>query len=49
MPVTENPELDSVEIWNLINMTDDAHSDSSSSGAFSDTRVARASTGSHID
>ena len=25
MPVTENPELDSVEIWNLINMTDDAH------------------------
>ncbi len=25
MPVTENPELDSVEIWNLINLTDDAH------------------------
>ena len=25
MPVTESPELDSVEIWNLINMTDDAH------------------------
>jgi spore coat protein A, manganese oxidase len=25
MPITENPELDSVEIWNLINMTDDAH------------------------
>jgi len=25
MPVTENPTLDSVEIWNLINVTDDAH------------------------
>jgi spore coat protein A len=25
MPVTENPILDSVEIWNLINLTDDAH------------------------
>lgn len=25
MPVTENPVLDSVEIWNLINTTDDAH------------------------
>jgi spore coat protein A, manganese oxidase len=25
MPVTENPVLDSVEIWNLINLTDDAH------------------------
>jgi spore coat protein A len=25
MPVTENPILDSVEIWNLINTTDDAH------------------------
>ncbi len=24
-PVTENPVLDSVEIWNLINTTDDAH------------------------
>jgi spore coat protein A len=24
-PVTENPALDSVEIWNLINTTDDAH------------------------
>ena len=23
--MTENPELDSVEIWNLINLTDDAH------------------------
>jgi spore coat protein A, manganese oxidase len=25
MPVTENPVLDSVEIWNLINTTDDPH------------------------
>lgn len=25
MPVTENPVLDSIEIWNLINLTDDAH------------------------
>jgi spore coat protein A len=25
MPVTENPVLDSVEIWNLVNLTDDAH------------------------
>jgi spore coat protein A, manganese oxidase len=25
MPVTENPVLDSVEIWNFINLTDDAH------------------------
>lgn len=25
MPVTENPVLDTVEIWNLINLTDDAH------------------------
>jgi spore coat protein A len=25
MPVTENPVLDSVEIWSLINTTDDAH------------------------
>jgi spore coat protein A len=25
MPVTENPVLNSVEIWNLINLTDDAH------------------------
>ncbi len=25
MPVTENPVLDSIEIWNLINTTDDAH------------------------
>jgi spore coat protein A, manganese oxidase len=25
MPVTESPLLDSVEIWNLINMTDDTH------------------------
>jgi spore coat protein A len=25
MPVTENPVLDSTEIWNLINTTDDAH------------------------
>ncbi len=25
MPVTENPVIDSVEIWNLINTTDDAH------------------------
>lgn len=25
MPVTENPLLDSVEIWDLINTTDDAH------------------------
>ncbi len=25
MPVTEDPKLNSVEIWNLINMTDDAH------------------------
>jgi spore coat protein A, manganese oxidase len=25
MPVTENPVLDSVEIWNLINTTDDSH------------------------
>jgi spore coat protein A len=25
MPVTENPLLDSVEIWNLVNTTDDAH------------------------
>ncbi len=25
MPVTENPVLDSVDIWNLINTTDDAH------------------------
>ena len=25
MPVTENPVLDSVEIWNLLNTTDDAH------------------------
>jgi spore coat protein A, manganese oxidase len=24
-PVTENPELDTTEIWNLINLTDDAH------------------------
>lgn len=25
MPVTENPTLNSVEIWNLLNVTDDAH------------------------
>jgi hypothetical protein len=25
MPITENPTLDSVEIWELINVTDDAH------------------------
>jgi spore coat protein A len=25
MPVTENPVLNSVEIWNLINLTDDSH------------------------
>ena len=25
MPVTENPSLDSVEIWNLMNFTDDPH------------------------
>ena len=25
MPVTEDPVLNSVEIWNLINLTDDAH------------------------
>jgi spore coat protein A, manganese oxidase len=25
MPVTENPVIDSVEIWNLINTTDDSH------------------------
>jgi spore coat protein A, manganese oxidase len=25
MPVTENPKLDSVEIWNLVNPTDDSH------------------------
>ena len=25
MPVTENPTLDSVEIWNLLNFTDDSH------------------------
>ena len=25
MPITENPVLDSVEIWELINMTDDSH------------------------
>jgi spore coat protein A, manganese oxidase len=25
MPVTENPKLDSVEIWNLLNFTDDTH------------------------
>jgi len=25
MPVTENPVLDSIEIWNLINLTDDSH------------------------
>jgi spore coat protein A len=25
MPVTEKPVLDSVEIWNLINLTDDSH------------------------
>jgi spore coat protein A len=25
MPVTENPTLDSTEIWNLINLTDDSH------------------------
>jgi spore coat protein A, manganese oxidase len=25
MPVTENPVLDSVEIWNLVNLTDDSH------------------------
>jgi len=25
MPVTENPELDSVEIWSFINTTDDSH------------------------
>jgi spore coat protein A, manganese oxidase len=25
MPVTENPQLDSVEIWSLINLTEDVH------------------------
>jgi spore coat protein A len=25
MPVTENPTLDSVEIWELLNFTDDSH------------------------
>jgi spore coat protein A, manganese oxidase len=25
MPITESPKLDSVEIWNLINLTDDSH------------------------
>jgi spore coat protein A, manganese oxidase len=25
MPVTENPKLDSVEIWSLLNFTDDSH------------------------
>jgi spore coat protein A len=24
-PVTEQPELDTIEIWNLVNLTDDAH------------------------
>jgi spore coat protein A len=24
-PITENPALNSVEIWNLVNLTDDAH------------------------
>jgi spore coat protein A, manganese oxidase len=24
-PITENPVLNSVEIWNLMNVTDDAH------------------------
>jgi hypothetical protein len=24
-PVTENPTLDTVEIWGLINVTDDSH------------------------
>jgi len=24
-PITENPTLDSVEVWNLINLTDDSH------------------------
>ena len=35
-PVTENPMLDSTEIWNLINLTDDVAPDSSAPGAFSD-------------
>jgi spore coat protein A, manganese oxidase len=25
MPVTENPVIDTVEVWNLINLTDDSH------------------------
>jgi spore coat protein A, manganese oxidase len=25
MPVTENPQLDFVEVWNLLNFTDDSH------------------------
>ena len=25
MPITENPVIDTVEIWNLVNLTDDAH------------------------
>jgi spore coat protein A len=25
MPVTENPKLDSTEIWSLLNFTDDSH------------------------
>jgi spore coat protein A len=25
MPITENPKLDSVEIWNFLNFTDDSH------------------------
>jgi spore coat protein A len=25
MPITENPVIDTVEIWNLINLTDDSH------------------------
>ena len=25
MPITENPKLNSVEIWNFLNFTDDSH------------------------
>ncbi len=41
MPVTENPALDSVEIWNFLNFTDDSHPHPPALGAISDPRSPR--------
>ncbi len=40
MPVTEKPVLDTVEIWTIVNTTDDSHPDPSAPGAVPDSRPA---------